>query len=127
MPRTNSGRDWQCGVMADPASSGAGAYAPATWMVLSTDTTAENPTRTTLPGELTGGTMARAQGAYAHTSGTASYTLIKTFVSDRDVAVRKFGVFTAASGGTLVWEKLLDETVNLKSGDSMQIVQTVSI
>ena len=127
MPRTLAGRDHQAGVMGNPASSGSGNYSPATWMVLSTNTTAEDASRTTLPGELTGGTMARAEATFSHTVGTASYTLIKTWVSDRDVTVAKFGVYTAQTGGIFCWEKLLDAPVVLKSGDSMQIVHTVSI
>jgi hypothetical protein len=125
--RTNAGRDLQAALMADPASNATGAYAPANWMGISTNATPEDPTRTTLPGELTGGSMGRSQSTYSHTAGTTSYTLIRTWVADRQVQVTKFAVFNAVSGGVMMFEKLLDEAVPLKAGDSFQIVHTVSI
>ena len=125
--RTYVGRDLQAALMADPASNATGAYAPANWMAITADATPEDPVRTTLPTELIGGTMARAQSTYSHTSGTTSYTLIRTWVADRTVIIAKFGVFNASSGGVMMFEKKLDEPVSLKSGDSFQIVHTVSI
>jgi len=125
--RTYAGRDLQAALMADPASNATGAYAPANWMAITASAVVEDPTRTTLPGELTGGTMGRSQATYSHTSGTTSYTLIRTWVSDRTVIINKFGVFNGSSGGVMMFEKNLDEAVNLKAGDSFQIVHTVSI
>ena len=125
--RSYAGRDLQAALMADPASNATGAYAPANWMGISTNTTPEDPTRVSLLNELTGGSMGRAQATYSHTSGTTSYTLIRTWVADRTTTVAKFGVFNANSGGVMMFEKNLDEPVNLKSGDSFQIVHTVSI
>lgn len=127
MPRTITGRDWQARVMADTSSDGTGNYAAGNWIALSTDGQAFDPDLTTLPGEIVTGTLERAQAAYSHTSGTASYTLSKIFTSDQNVTVRKYGVFNAASGGTLVFEELLDEAAILKPGDSVQIVHVVSI
>ena len=125
--RSYAGRDLQAALMADPASNATGAYAPANWMGISTNTTPEDPTRTTLLAELTGGSMGRSQATFSHTSGTTSYTLIRTWVADRTAIVAKFGVFNANSGGVMMFEKNLDEPVSLKSGDSFQIVHTVSI
>lgn len=127
MPRTLSGRDWQCGVMADTSSDGTGAFAPANWLALSSSDAAPVPSNTTLAGELTGGTLERSQGSYAHTNGTASYTLIKTFTSDRETIVHKYGVFTASSAGVMVFENGFDDPVPLKVGDTIQLVETVSI
>lgn len=122
--RTNAGRDWQCRVMGDTASTGTGNYAPANWVALTADATTPAAGNTTLTGELTGGTMARAQGVYAHTNGTATYTITKTFTADRTVTVAKIGMFTASTSGTMVFETLLDSTASLKSGDTLQIVFT---
>lgn len=122
--RTNGGRDWQCRIMGDTASNATGNYAAANWVALTADTTAPNAANTTLSGELTGGTMARAQAVYAHTNGTATYTLTRTFTSDRTVTVAKIGVFNASTSGTLVFETTLDSTASLKSGDTLQIVFT---
>ena len=125
--RTDNGRDWQARVMADTSSDGSGSYAPANWVALSDDATPPDAGDTTLAGELTGGTLARAQASYAHTNGTATYTLINTFTSDREVNVHKYGVFTAESGGTMVFEEAFDDVVPLKIGDTIQTVDTISL
>jgi len=113
--------------MGDTASNGSGTYAPATWIACTADATTPAATSTTLTGELTGGTFARGQGVYSHTTGTSSYTLTKSFTSDRIVTVAKFGVFTASTAGVMVFETLLDSTAALRSGDTFQIVHTVPI
>ena len=125
--RTNAGRDWQSRIMGDTASTGTGSYASGTWIGLSADVSAPNAANTTLPGELTGGTMGRAQATYAHTTGAASYTLTRTFTSDRTVDVAKMGIFNASSGGTLCFETMLDSVAQLKSGDTIQVVETVTL
>jgi hypothetical protein len=113
--------------MGDTSSNATGSYASGTWIGISADTTTPSTASTTLTGELTGGTMGRAQATYAHTNGAASYTLTRNFTSDRNVVVAKLGVFNASSGGTLCFETLLDSTADLKSGDTIQIVETVTL
>jgi hypothetical protein len=125
--RTSSGRDWQAGVMADTASNGSGAYAPANWMALSSDPADPSDGSVTLPGEEVGGTLDRAQASYAHTTGTATYTLINTFTSDRTVTVYGYGVFTASTGGVLFSHANFDEGVPMKVGDTVQIIDTISL
>ena len=127
MAHTHAGPDRQCRIMGDTASNATGSYAPATFIGLTADTTAPSTASTTLTGELTGGTMGRAQATYAHTNGTASYTLTRNFTSDRNVVVAKLGVFNAVSGGTLCFETMLDTTADLKSGDTIQVVETVTL
>lgn len=125
--RTNSGRDWQAGVMGDTSSTGTGAYASATYIGVTADGTAPNAADTTLTGEIASGTLIRAQAVYAHTGGTATYTLTKTFTSDQTVTIRKMAVFNASSGGTMVFESLLNADASLVSGDSLQITVTVTL
>lgn len=125
--RTDIGRDWQAGVMGDPASNGSGDYAPAAHIGLSIDGSAPDPVNTSLPGEITTGTLARALAAFAHTDGTATYTLTKTFTSDQTVTVAKIGVFTALAGGTLVFETLLSSPAALVSGDQLALTETVTL
>lgn len=125
--RTNSGRDFQARVMGDTASTGTGAYAPAVYMALTANTTPPSATDTALPGEITSGTLARGQATYAHTNGTASYTLTKTFTSDQTVQVAKIGVLNAPTGGTLVFETLLNAPASLVTGDQVQITETVTL
>jgi hypothetical protein len=125
--RTDAGRDWQARVMGDTASNGTGSYAPATYIGLTANSTAPASGDTTLTGEIASGTLARAQATYAHTNGQATYTLTKTFTSDQTVVIAKMAVFTASSGGTMVFETLLSATASLVSGDQLQITETVTL
>lgn len=125
--RTTAGRDWQARVMGDPDSDASGVYAPATYIGVSANTNAPSAANTTLPGEISVGTLARAQAAYAHTNGQDSYTLTKVFTSDQPVTLAKAGVFNASSSGTLVFEGLLEEVATMVSGDQIQITVTVTL
>jgi len=125
--RTDSGRDHQARVMSDTASTGTGAYAPACYLGVTANSTAPAAGDTTLAGEVASGTLARALAVYAHTNGTASYTLTKTFTSDQTITLAKVGVFTAASGGTMVFETLLNSPAPLVSGDQVQVTSTITI
>ncbi len=125
--RTNAGRDFQARVMGDTASTGTGSYAAGTYIGLTANTDAPAAGDTTLTGEISSGTLARAQAIYAHTNGTASYTLTKTFTSDQSVVIAKIGVFNASSAGTMVFESLLNATATLVSGDQLQITETVTL
>lgn len=125
--RVNSGTDFQAKVMADTASTGTGAYAAANYIGLTANTTSPSATDTTLSGEVTSGSLARAQAAYAHTTGASSYTLTKTFTSDQTIVVAKIGVFNASSGGTMVFETLLPAVASLQSGDQVAVTETVTL
>ncbi len=113
--------------MGDPTSNATGVYAPACWLGVTANTADPVITDTVLPGEITSGSLARAKAVYAHTDGTATYTLTKTFTSDQGVTLAKVGVFNAASSGTLVFETKLNATAQLVSGDQVQITETVSL
>lgn len=125
--RTNAGRDFQARVMGDTASTGTGSYAAANFIGLTANSTAPAAGSTTLTGEIASGTLNRAQATYAHTNGTNTYTLTRTFTSDQSVTIAKIGVFNAATGGTLVFETLLNATATLVSGDQLQITETVTL
>lgn len=125
--RTTAGRDFQARVMGDTASTGTGSYAAATYIGVTADASAAAAGDTTLTGEISSGTLTRAQAIYAHTNGTASYTLTKTFTSDQSVVIAKIGVFNASTSGTMVFESLLNATATLVSGDQLQITETVTL
>ncbi len=125
--RTDAGRDFQAAVMGDTGSDGTGDYAPACYIGLTADANAPAAGNTTLAGEIDSGTLVRAQGVYAHTSGTDIYTLTKTFTSDQTVTINKVGVFNDATSGVLVFETLLDYPVTLRSGDQVQITVAVTL
>lgn len=125
--RTGAGRDWQCRVMADTASSASGIYAPGNYMGITADSAAPSLGSTVLAGELTGGTMGRAQCTYAHTDGSASYTLTKTWTADRNVTIAKMGIFNAVSGGVLVFETLISSPAPMGIGDTLVLTETVTL
>lgn len=117
--RTIAGRSFHAHVAGDPNSNGTGQYAPACYLGLSADATDPEDTDTTLPGEVTSGSLARTQAAFAYTEGASTYTLTRTAVADHSIEIRKVGVFNAATGGIMVHESLVapapmidgDETV----------------
>lgn len=124
--RTIAGRDWQAGVMANTASNGSGAYHPANYMAITANDDDPDEDNTVLTGEITSGTLVRAQGVYAHTGGATSYTLTRTLTADQAITVRKIGVFTAVyPGGTMFVESRLNAVAVMEDGDQVQITHTV--
>lgn len=133
--RTNAGRSWQALIMGDgsgshPDTSGApgtGSYAPADYLGLTADDTPPAAEDTTLASEIGAGTLARAQAVFAHTNGTDTYTLTRTFTSDQSVELNKIGVFTASSGGVMAFEEIIDPSAPLESGDQVAFTATISL
>lgn len=125
--RTNGGADWQSGVMGNSASNGTGAYAPACYIGVTANSAAPVATDTTLAGEVVSGTLIRAIAIYAHTVGSTSYTLSLTMTADQTITLEKIGVFTALTGGVMVFETLLNSPVTMISGDQVLIVETVNV
>lgn len=126
---TNGGKDFVSAQV-----GGAGGTATAAYLALTANSTAPAATDTTLAGEITtaGGGLVRALATYAHTNGTSTYTLTKAFTANGSdslpVTIAKVGVFTASSGGTLVFETALSPTATLSvSGDSLTITQTITL
>lgn len=127
---TNAGKDMAASALGNTATQAAAAN----YIALTANATAPSATDTTLTGEITtaGGGLVRAQAVYAHTTGTSTFTLSKTFTSNGSdslpVTVAKIGVLNAASSGSLVWETLLSTTATLSaSGDSVQITETITL
>lgn len=125
--RTTAGRDWQANILGNPSNNGTGVYAAAAWIGLTADTSQPQAGDVSLPGEITSGTLVRAQGAFAHTTGAASYTVSKLFVSDQSVTIPKIGIFNSATGGSPFIETMLSAMAVLNSGDQLQIVSTVTL
>lgn len=108
--------------------------AAANYMALTADTGTPLSGDTTLTGEITtaGGGLVRAQCTFAHTNGTSTYTLTKTYTANGSdslpVTVAKIGIFNASSGGTMVYETPLSPTGTLgSSGDAVQVTETCTI
>jgi hypothetical protein len=125
----NAGRDalhaQHLGTSAQPAAFN--------FMCLSANATAASAANTTLPGEIVtaGGGLLRAQATYAHTVGTNTSTLTKTFTCNGSdalpVTIAKIGVLNASSAGTLGYETLLGTSATLSlSGDNVAITHTIT-
>lgn len=104
------------------------------YMALTASTTAPAATDTTLTGEITtaGGGLVRALSTYAHTAGTNTSTLTKTFTANGSdtlpVTIAQIGVFNAASSGTLGYHTPLNATATLTiSGDSLAVTESLVV
>lgn len=127
--RTSAGADHQARVMFDTASTGTGSYAASNYIALTENATAPASGDTTLTAELTGFGLQRQQATYAHTNGTTTVTLTKTFTSS-DATTRviaKGASFNASSTGTMSFETLVSPTATLISGDSVAITWTFTL
>lgn len=126
---TSAGIDHASRVQFDTASNGTGSYAAANWIALTENSTAPSTASTTLTGELSTEGFARAQATYAHTNGTTTVSLTKTFTmtSGTSRTPAKGGMFTASSGGTLKYETLVPSPPTLVPNDSVAVTWTVSL
>jgi hypothetical protein len=101
---------------------------PAWFIGLTTDTGSPATSDTTLASEITTNGLARALAVYAHTGGTTTSTLTKTFTaSGTHTNVHKAGLFTAlttTAGGILVADTNLNADATLASGDAIAITWT---
>jgi hypothetical protein len=127
----NAGRDFVASALGDSSGSRAAA---ATYLALTANVTAPGAGDTTLTAEIAtgGGGLIRAVATYAHTGGTATYTLTKTFTANGSdslpVTIGKVGVFNASSSGTMAWSSLLSPTATISaSGDALTITETITV
>lgn len=120
---TNAGRDFlhQQGY----ATSGLGTNG-LNWIGLSDDALTETSASTTLSNEIAASGLARAQGTVAHTAGTNTTTIAKTFTATGTVSCRKAALFTASSGGTMN-HALSFTQKNLDSGDVLSVTFTITL
>ena len=104
---------------------------PAACNYIAVTNTAITPgaTDTTLSGEIdnTNG-LGRAQGTYAHSAGTKTYTVTKVFTAGGTVASQATGLFNAAigGGGTMCYEATYTQ-VTVNSGDTLTVTWTVTL
>jgi hypothetical protein len=100
------------------------------FMGLTENAGAASATDTVLTGEITTGGCNRALATAAHTGGTATSTLSKTFsVTASFPAIHKIGLFTAANttaAGVMVYEVVLNADANVISGDSLAVTWTLT-
>ena len=124
---TNAGEDvisrqTACGATGAPACANGGVY-----IALSTDTTAPGAGDTTCPSESSVSGLARALGTYAHTAGTNTHTISRTFTlgTAGAVVIAKVCMLDAAAAGNLLAETLLSSTATVNAvGDQITITWT---
>jgi hypothetical protein len=127
--RVATGRTAQAKLMSDTASNGTGTYAPACFLAVSANTATVLDADNTLAGEVTTGTLIRAQALFTYTTGASSYTLTKTFTSDQTIVLGKLGVFqvvTPATGAPM-FLSLISPTASTISGDQVALTETVNL
>lgn len=101
------------------------------YMGLTENASAASAASTALTGEITTGGASRALATAAHTAGTATGTLSKTFsITANFPAIHRIGLFTASNttaAGVLCYEVVLNADANVINGDSLQITWTLTI
>lgn len=101
------------------------------YMALTENAGAASATDTALTGEITTGGASRALATYAHTGGTATFTLQKSYsITASFPAIHKMGLFTASTltaAGIMVFETVLNADANVISGDTLQVTDTVTL
>ncbi len=126
-----AGRDFVASALGDRSGSRAAA---ADYMALTANTTSPAAGDTTLTAEIAtaSGGLIRKQATYAHTNGTATYTLTATYTANGNdalpVTVGKVGIFNAASSGTMPWSTLLSATATISAvGDALTVTETITV
>jgi len=123
MLHTSAGIDHTSRVGFDTASTGTGSYAAANYIALTENATAPVVGDTALTGELSGSGYTRAQATYAHTNGTTSVVMTKTFTSSDPTArtISKAGMLNASTVGTLAYSTAMPNPPVLVSGDTLAL------
>ena len=120
---TNSGRDFLHQQGYETTGLGANGL---NYIGLSNDTVTETSASTTLSNEIASNGLSRAQGTVAHTAGTNTTTIDKTFTATGNQSAQKAALFTASSSG--VMNHVLGFTQrSLISGDTLQITFTITL
>jgi hypothetical protein len=125
--RTNAGADWQAAQM-----SGAATDARANWIGITDDNAQTlNTAQTTLTSEETTNGLARASGTFSHAGGGAtSYTVKKdpfTFTAAGPITIYRSALFTASSGGTMVFIAAFGSSATLILNDQLTVTWTINI
>lgn len=127
---TNAGKDMVSSACFNTSTQAAAAN----YIALTANNSAAAAGDTTLTAEIAtaSGGLVRAQGAYAHSGGTSTVTVTKTFTANGSdslpVTVAKYGLFNASSSGTLAFESLLSPTATISaSGDTLTVTVTITL
>jgi hypothetical protein len=113
---------------------GAGGFASARFIALTTNSGAASATDTALTGEITSGGCGRALGTFARGSnpsgGSGSFTLTKAFsVTSTFTAIHKAGLFcclTSAGADPMVLETVLNVDATVANGDTLTLTWSIT-
>lgn len=106
------------------------------YMALTTDSAAAAAADTVLATEIAASGASRALATYAHTQGAATFTLQKAYsITGSLTAIHKMGLFcsqtqggtTAALGGPMVFETVLNADATVVNGDTLTVTDTVTL
>jgi hypothetical protein len=101
------------------------------FMGLTTDSAAASASDTTLASEITSGGCTRTKSTFAHSGGTATYTMQVVFsVTSTFTAIHKMGLFTAlntTAGGIMVFETVLNQDATVGNGDTLTVTDTITL
>lgn len=120
---TNAGRDY---LHSQGYNTSGGAANGFCYIALSNDTVGETTSSTTLSTEIAANGLTRAVGTYAHTTGTNTTTISKTFTASGTQSAQKAALFTASSAGTMNHVLAFTQR-NLISGDTLAITFTITL
>ena len=98
-----------------------------TYIALSNDTLTETTASTTLSTEIAANGLSRAVGAFAHTAGTSTCTVSKTFTcATAPQSAQKAALFSAASTGTMHHALAFTQRA-LQIGDTLAVTFTITL
>ena len=129
----NAGLNWLADIMSKNTTPGVNLQC--NYFAVTPTAITPGATDTALSGEIvtngfnsTGviGSGVRAQAVYAHTANATTYTLSYTYTAAATQTIAGAAVFTASSSTTMCFEDAIT-SASLLSGDTLQIVWTVTI
>lgn len=126
---TNSGRDFMHLQAYSSVAAGGSAPGSSGLNFIGLTNTAVTPAAgdTTLSGEIAVNGLARAQGTYAHTNGTNTTTITKTFTcATSSQAAQAAALFSASSSGTMNHELTFTQRT-LQVGDQLVVTFTITL
>lgn len=125
---TNGGRD-QMHSQVYNETNAANTEAGSSFIAVSSGTTNETASSTTLETEIASGGLSRADATTnTHTAGTNTTTLAKTFTaSATHTAVHKSATFNASSSGTMTHVANFSSDATLVSGDTLTVTWTLTL
>jgi hypothetical protein len=126
---TLAGREWAFMQLYSNLTQGA-ATQGANYIAASQTASSLNDSLTTLPGEITTGGLARAQGTVTHIANTNVAIIYKDFTASADFTspgITAAALFNAATVGTMAHVGTIDPILPVDNGETVRLTGTVNI